>query len=119
MRRKDPKGTVKPGKRVKYQEKEKVPRSLQYPERLSENAKFKAGSQVDSIQWRKLFMSECAFVKEVYLTPLCLRSALDPKVASAVRANFSREKFKGLYEAERSDLVSDLQVKSLYVIHSF
>ena len=49
-------------------------------------------------------MSECAFVKEVYLTPLCLRSALDPKVASAVRANFSREKFKGLYKAERSDL---------------
>jgi hypothetical protein len=50
-------------------------------------------------------MSECAFVKEVYLTvtPLCLRSALDPKVASAVRANFSREKFKGQYEAERSD----------------
>jgi hypothetical protein len=35
-------------------------------------------------------MSECAFVKEVYLTPLCLRSALDPKVASAVSANFSR-----------------------------
>ena len=91
-------------KRYEDKEKEKVPRSLQYPERLSENAKFKAGSQVDSIQWRKLFMSECAFVKEVYLTPLCLRSALDPKVASAVRANFSREKFKGLYEAERSDL---------------
>jgi len=92
-------------KRYEDKEKEKVPRSLQYPERLSENAKFKAGSQVDSIQWRKLFMSECAFVKEVYLTPLCLRSALDPKVASAVRANFSREKFKGLYEAERSDFI--------------
>jgi len=39
------------------------------------------------------------------LTPLCLRSALDPKVASAVRANFSREKFKGQYEAERSDFI--------------
>jgi hypothetical protein len=39
-------------------------------------------------EWRKLFMSECAFVKEVYLTPLCLRSALDPKVASAVRTKF-------------------------------
>ena len=92
-------------KRHQDREKEKVPRSLQYPERLSENAKFKAGSQIDSIQWRKLFMSECAFVKEVYLTPLCLRSALDPKVASAVRANFSREKFKGQYEAERSDFI--------------
>ena len=92
-------------KRYEDKEKEKVPRSLQYPERLSENAKFKAGSQIDSTQWRKLFMSECAFVKEVYLTPLCLRSALDPKVASAVRANFSREKFKGLYEAERSDFI--------------
>ena len=31
-------------------------------------------------------------MKEVYLTPRCLRSALDPKVACAVRANFSREK---------------------------
>ena len=92
-------------KRYQDREKEKVPRSLQYPERLSENAKFKAGSNIDSIQWRKLFMSECAFVKEVYLTPLCLRSALDPKVASAVRANFSREKFKGQYEAERSDFI--------------
>ena len=92
-------------KRHQDREKEKVPRSLQYPERLSDNAKFKAGSQVDSTQWRKMFMSECAFVKEVYLTPLCLRSALEPKVASAVRANFSREKFKGQYEAERSDLV--------------
>ena len=92
-------------KRHDDREKEKVPRSLQYPERLSENAKFKAGSQTDSIQWRKLFMSECAFVKPVYLTPLCLRSALDPKVASAVRANFSREKFKGQYEAERSDFI--------------
>jgi hypothetical protein len=92
-------------KRYQDREKEKVPRSLQYPERLSENAKFKARSNIDSIQWRKLFMSECAFVKEVYLTPLCLRSALDPKVASAVRANFSREKFKGQYEAERSDFI--------------
>jgi hypothetical protein len=42
-----------------------VPRSLQYPECLSENDKFKAGSQIDSIHWRKLFMSECTFVKEV------------------------------------------------------
>ena len=92
-------------KRHQDKEKEKVPRSLQYPERLSDNAKFKAGSQVDSTQWRKMFMSECAFVKEVYLTPLCLRSALEPKVASAVRANFSREKFKGQYEAERSDFI--------------
>jgi hypothetical protein len=34
-----------------------------------------------------------------------LRSALDPKVSAAVRSNFSREKFKGKYEAERSDLI--------------
>ena len=54
---------------------------------------------------KKNFMSECAFVKEKYLTPLCLRSALDPKVSAAVRSNFSREKFKGKYEAERSDLI--------------
>jgi hypothetical protein len=40
---------------------------------------------------RVLSISECASVKEVYLTPRCLRSALDPKVACAVRANFSRE----------------------------
>jgi hypothetical protein len=94
-------------KRYQDREKEEVPRSQQYPERLSENAKFKVGSQIDSIQWRKLFMSECAFVKEVYYTSFCLRSALDPKVASAVRANFSREKFKGQYKAERSDLPFD------------
>jgi hypothetical protein len=50
-------------------------------------------------------MSECSWVKEKYLTPLCLRVALDPKVSAAVRSNFSREKFKGKYEAERSDLI--------------
>jgi len=86
-------------------EKEKVPRSLQYPERLSSNAQFRPGSNVNSNEWKKHFMSECAFVKEIYLTPLCLRSALDGKVAAAVRSNFSREKFKGKYEAERSDLI--------------
>jgi len=84
-------------------EKEKVPRSLQYPERLTSNAQFRPGSNVNSNEWKKHFMSECAFVKEIYLTPLCLRSALDGKVAAAVRSNFSREKFKGKYEAERSD----------------
>jgi hypothetical protein len=58
---------------------------------------------VNSNEWKKHFMTECAFVKEIDLTPLCLRSALDGKVAAAVRSNFSREKFKGKYEAERSD----------------
>ena len=85
-------------------EKEKVPRSLQYPERLTSNAQFRPGSNVNSNEWKKHFMSECAFVKEIYLTPLCLRSALDGKVAAAVRSNFSREKFKGKYEAERKGI---------------
>jgi hypothetical protein len=34
-----------------------------------------------------------------------LRVALDPKVSAAVRSNFSRKKFKGKYEAEKSDLI--------------
>ena len=50
-------------------------------------------------------MSECTWVKEKYWRPLCLRVALDPKVSAAVRSNFSREKFKGKYEAEKSDLI--------------
>ena len=32
-------------------------------------------------------------------------SALDPKVAIAVRANFGRQKFKGKYEAGRSNFI--------------
>ena len=50
-----------------------------------------------TLVWKKNFMSECAFVKKIYLTPLCLRSALDSKVAAAVRSNSSREKFKENY----------------------
>ena len=87
-------------------EREKIPRSLQYPERLTANAQFRPGNHsADTLVWKKNFMSECTWVKEQYLTPLCLRSALDPKVSAAVRSNFSREKFKGKYEAERSDLI--------------
>jgi hypothetical protein len=48
-------------------EKEKVPRSLQYPERLTSNAQFRPGSNVNSNEWKKHFMFECAFVKEIYL----------------------------------------------------
>ena len=93
-------------KRHVDKEREKVPRSLQYPEKLTANAQFRPGNaSADTLVWKKNFMSECAFVKEKYLTPLCLRSALDPKVSAAVRSNFSREKFKGKYEAERSDLI--------------
>ena len=87
-------------------ERERIPRSLQYPEKLTANAQFRPGNgSVDTIVWRKNFMSECTWVKEKYLTPLCLRVALDPKVSAAVRSNFSREKFKGKYEAEKSDLI--------------
>jgi hypothetical protein len=50
-------------------------------------------------------MSECTWVKEKYLTLLCLRVALDPKVSATVRSNFSREKFKGKYEADKSELI--------------
>jgi hypothetical protein len=87
-------------------ERERIHRSLQYPEKLTANAQFRPGNgSVDTIVWRNFFMSECTWVKEKYLTPLCLRVALDPKVSAAVRSNFSREKFKGKYEAEKSDLI--------------
>jgi hypothetical protein len=86
-------------------ERKNIPRSLQYHEKLTANAQFRPGNgSADTIVWKKNFMSECTWIKEKYLTPLCLRSALDPKVSAAVRSNFSREKFKGKYEAERSDL---------------
>ena len=87
-------------------EREKIPRSLQYPERLTANAQFRPGNgSIDTLVWRKNFMSECTWVREKYLTPLCLRTALDPKVSAAVRSNFTREKYKGRYEAEKSDLI--------------
>jgi hypothetical protein len=49
-------------------EREKIPRSLQYPERLTANAQFRPGNgSADTLVWKKNFMSECTWVKEQYL----------------------------------------------------